>query len=299
MVIQLRLPGSTANLGPGFDTLGLALKIYNRVTIRTTLGAGMKMVVQGEGAGLLSKNRTNLFFQAASKTAKLAGKSLPGLEVRMENKIPIAKGLGSSSTAIVGGILASNLLLGEPFSDPEMINLASKLEGHSDNICPCFLGGLTISFFSDGKVDYLQALPPLELCAVVAIPNFQIKTKEARAILPKTISHQHATFNVSKACLVTAALLSGNLQLLRTGTQDKLHQPYRRPLIPNFDQVREAALTAGALCAFLSGAGPAIVAFTTENAEVIKQDMVEAWRKGKIEAEAHVLRIDPKGARVL
>ena len=93
--------------------------------------------------------------------------------------------------------------------------------------------------------------------------------------------------------------MSGNLQLLRTGTQDKLHQPYRRPLIPNFDQVREAALTAGALCAFLSGAGPAIVAFTTENAEVIKQDMVEAWRKGKIEAEAHVLRIDPKGARVL
>ncbi len=299
MEIQLRLPGSTSNLGPGFDALGLALTVYNRLTVRTTSGVGVRIAVQGAGAGLLPEDTTNLFFRAAAETAGRAGKALPGLEVAMENRIPLARGLGSSSTAIVGGVVAANLLVGEPFSGPELLNLATELEGHPDNVSPCLLGGLTVSSFSDGRVECLRALPPPELRAVVAVPGFELKTEAARSALPETVSHRDATFNVSRACLVTAALLSGNLQALQAGMQDRLHQPYRAPLIPGFDRVLEAALTAGALGVCLSGAGPTLLAFATGEAERVGQAMVEAWRREEVEADAQVLQVDPDGATAL
>ncbi|MDA0748430.1 MAG: homoserine kinase [bacterium] len=298
MEIRLRAPGSTSNLGPGFDTLGMALTVYNRITIRTTNDQRLHLKITGEGADQLLQDENNLFFQSAKSAAERAGKSLPGMEVDMHNSVPLARGLGSSSTAIVAGITAANLLCGEPFSQTELLNLATELESHPDNVSACLLGGLTVSSFSDGHVECIRVLPPPGLKTVVVVPRFELQTSAARAALPKEVSHKDATFNVSRACLVTAALLSGNFQALRAGMQDRLHQPYRAPLVPGFHQVLNAAQQAGALGACLSGAGPTLLAFTEQHAETVQAAMLAAWKQEGIEADAHVLEIDSDGVTV-
>ena len=298
MELHLRAPGSAANLGPGFDALGLALTIYNRVTVRTRDGGGARFTVRGAGAGLLPEDESNLFFRAAVGAAERAGRSLPGLDVEMANGIPLARGLGSSSTAIATGIVAANLLCGEPFSESEVLNLAAELEGHPDNVSACLRGGLTVSALSDDGVACIRAVPPAELRAVAAVPQFEVKTEAARASLPDRVDHSEATFNVGHACLLTAALMSGDFGVLRTAMQDRLHQPYRAALVPGFSRVLEAAEHAGSLGACLSGAGPTVLAFTVEAAEAVGQAMVRAWRDEGVQAEAMVLEVDPNGVVV-
>jgi homoserine kinase len=298
MELHLRAPGSAANLGPGFDALGLALTVYNRVTVRTRGGGGARFTVQGAGAGLLPEDESNLFYQAAAAAAGRAGRSLPGMDVEMTNGIPLARGLGSSSTAIATGVVAANHLCGEPFTESEVLNLAAELEGHPDNVSACLRGGLTVSALSPDGVACIRALPPTELRAVAVVPQFEVKTEAARASLPDRVDHGDATFNVGHACLLTAALMRGDLDVLRTAMQDRLHQPYRAPLVPGFDQVLEAAEHAGSLGACLSGAGPTVLALAVEGAEAVGQAMVQAWLAEGVQAEAMVLGIDPNGVVV-
>ncbi len=295
MEIRLRAPGSTSNLGPGFDTLGLALTIYNRIAVRTVSGPHRRMRVTGEGAGQLPVDETNLFFRSADMAAQRAGRSLPGLEVEMHNGIPLSRGLGSSSTAIVAGVYASNLLLGEPFSESALLDLATELEGHPDNVAPCLLGGLAICSYEGGRVESIRALPPPELRAVVAVPRFKLKTEAARAALPEQVPHRDAVFNVGRACLVTAALMSGNLHALKSAMRDRLHQPYRASLVPGIDHVLEAAEKAGAMGACLSGAGPTLLAFATDDAPNIATAMDNAWAQQDIQVDTAVLCVDRDG----
>ncbi|MBT3601852.1 MAG: homoserine kinase [Candidatus Latescibacteria bacterium] len=299
MEFQIRTPGSTANLGPGFDALGLALSIYNHVTIMTQSTPGLEITVQGEGKDLLTTDETNLFYQAAQFTAQKIGKPLPGLSVALQNGVPLARGLGSSSTAIVAGVIAANHILDQPFSQQDQLNIATEIEGHPDNVSPCLLGGLTMSALDGKQVACVRALPPDTLQSVVAIPEFELKTSEARQALPQEISLHDAVFSISRACLVTAALMSGDLAQLKIGMQDCLHQPYRAHLIPNFHEAIDAALQAGSLGAALSGAGPTLMAFATQNADAIGQAMVDVWQKNEIEATYHVLNIDTDGAVIL
>ena len=242
MEIRLRTPGSTSNLGPGFDALGLALTIYNRIVVRTVAGDGhRRMRITGEGAGKLPVDESNLFFRSAATAAQRAGQALPGLEVEMHNGIPLSRGLGSSSTAIVAGVYAANLLMGQPFSESALLDLATELEGHPDNVAPCLFGGLVVCSYEDGRVESIRALPPPELRAVVAVPRFELKTEAARAALPEQVPHRDAVFNVGRACLVTAALMSGNLHALRSAMRDRLHQPYRASLVPGIGPVLEGS----------------------------------------------------------
>ena len=285
MSIKLRAPGSTSNLGPGFDCLGLALTIYNRITIDEAPAPGIEISVSGEGADILPCDGKNLFYTSAAAAAELAGKTLPGLRVTMENRIPLVRGLGSSSTAIVAGIYAANLLLGEPFTKIELLNLATRLEGHPDNVSPCLLGGLTVSAIKDGEVQYIRALPSPELRAIVVVPHFEVETEAARNALPDTVPHGDAVFNVGHASLVTAALLKGEFKMLRTAMKDRLHQPYRAHLVPGIDKVLEAAESAGALGACLSGAGPTLLAFATDGGDDIKDAMLDTWRNMDIAAD--------------
>lgn len=298
MEFRLRLPGSSSNLGPGYDVLGLALTICNRLTVRTLPGSSVRIAVRGMGKGVLPEDETNLFYRSAVAASERAGKPLPGLEVEMTNTIPLARGLGSSSTAIVAGIVAANTLLDNPFSRDQMLDLAADLEGHPDNVAPCLLGGLVVSAFSDRHVTYIRAIPPPGLQAVVAVPDFELETKAARAALPANVPHADAVFNVGRACLITAALLTGNFEALRTAMVDRLHQPYRAALIPGFYRVLGAAENAGALGAALSGAGPAIMALVTDAADAVKEAMVDAWKAEGIRAEASVYQIDPDGVTV-
>ena len=298
MKFRIRLPGSTANLGPGYDALGLALSIYNYVAVKTRSRPDLSFSIEGEGEGILPANEENLFYHAAQFAAQRAGKTLPGIDIHMHNTVPLARGLGSSSTAIVGGIIAANCLLGEPFSQMEMLDIATAIEGHPDNVSPCLLGGLTASIMDGKRVACLRALPPKELRAVVAIPEFELKTEHARNVLPDSISHHDAVFSTSRACIVTAALITGNFEHLAVGMQDRLHHPYRAKLIPGFDQILAEAVKAGAWGAALSGAGPTLIALTTQNADAIGQAMIGIWARKNIQARYHILEIDPSGATV-
>lgn len=299
MEFQIRTPGSTANLGPGFDALGLALSIYNHLSIQTQSTSGLQITIEGEGKDLLTTDETNLFYQSAQFTAQKLGKTLPGLSIHLQNDIPLARGLGSSSTAIVAGVIAANHIFDQPFTQQELLNIATEIEGHPDNVSPCLLGGLTMSTVDNTHVSCVRALPPKTLQAVVAIPQFELKTSDARKALPKDISLQDAVFSISRACLVTAALMSGHLEHLKIGMQDRLHQPYRAHLIPHFYEVIDAALQAGSLGAALSGAGPTLMAFATQNAQIIGQAMVQIWQQNNINATYHVLNIDTDGAVIL
>ena len=298
MEFHIRLPGSTANLGPGYDALGMALSIYNHVAVRIRSQPGASFGIEGEGTDILSADEENLFYRAAQFAAQHAGKTLPGIAVHMHNTVPLARGLGSSSTAIVGGVIAANCLLGEPFSQMEMLDIATAIEGHPDNVSPCLLGGLTVSTMDGNRVACVRALPPKELRAVVAIPEFELKTEDARNVLPDAISHSDAVFSTSRACIVTAALITGNFEHLALGMQDRLHHPYRAKLIPSFDQILAAAVKAGAWGAALSGAGPTLIALTTQNADAIGRAMTDIWAKKNIQARYRILKVDPSGATV-
>lgn len=295
MHFTLRVPGSTSNLGPGFDALGLALSIYNRIDVRTRPEPGVAIAVEGEGKGSLALDERNLLYRAAKHLANRAGKALPGLDVRMNNDVPMSRGLGSSSTAIVAGAVMANRLLGDPFSKSELLDVATELEGHPDNVSPCLLGGLTMSCMEDSRVACVRTLPPAGLRVVVVIPEFELKTADARNALPQTVPLKDAVFNVSRACLITAALIAGDFAQVRTGMQDRLHQPYRAHLIPGFEQVLSAALEAGALGAALSGAGPTLMAFATDRADAIGRAMAGAWQQAGVVSRFLILDIDPDG----
>jgi homoserine kinase len=292
---RLRLPGSTSNLGPGYDALGLALSIYNHVTVVTRSQPGVSITIEGEGQGIAPTDESNLLYQAANFTAQRANKPLPGLDLHMQNHVPFARGLGSSSTAIVAGVFLANHLAGEPFSQTELLDIATEIEGHPDNVSPCLLGGFTASTLDNNRVACVRALPPSELRAVVAIPEFELKTEDARNVLPNTLSHNDAVFNVSRACLLTAAMITGDLNQLAIGMKDRLHQPHRAKLIPGFDRILQAATETGALGAALSGAGPTLLALTTTNADAIGQTMIDIWQNEGIAAHYQVLDIDPHG----
>ena len=298
MEFRIRLPGSAANLGPGYDALGMALSIYNYIGIRIRSRPGVSFSIEGEGKDILPANEENLFYCAAQFTAQRAGKTLSGIDIQMHNTVPLARGLGSSSTAIVGGIIAANCLLGEPFSQMEMLDIATAIEGHPDNVSPCLLGGLTASTMDGNRVACVRALPPQELRAVVAIPEFELKTEDARNVLPDAISHRDAVFSTSRACIVTAALITGDFEHLAVGMQDRLHHPYRAKLIPGFDQILAEAIKAGAWGAALSGAGPTLIALTTQNADAIGRAMIAIWAEKNIQARYRILKVDPSGATV-
>lgn len=295
--LTLKLPGSTSNLGPGFDVLGLALGIYNRVTVDVAGDGVTRVDVRGEGQQQLPSDESNLLVQAAKRAADEIGKPLPALRIIAENAIPLARGLGSSSTAIAGGVLVANKLLGEPLQTNDIVQLAARIEGHPDNVAPCILGGLTITSMDEtGRVVHVRALPPNGLEAAVAIPDFEIKTEDARSALPDHVTHRDAVYNVGNACLVTAALLTGNSDVLTEAMDDRLHQPYRSDLIPGYHEVGAAAREAGALNVTISGAGPTLFALSTSGGDRIAEAMVTAWRSHDVKATPRVLPIDTTGA---
>lgn len=298
MEFRLRLPGSTSNLGAGFDALGMALSIYNRAHIVQRDDDGISVSVSGQGKGLLPEDDTNLFIRSARRAAEQVGRPLPGLDLKLENNVPVARGLGSSASVIVGGIVAANHMLGGSLSQNDILDLAVEIEGHPDNVSACLKGGLTITAVADGKTECLGVMPKDPPQVVVAFPAFEVKTADARAVLPELVPHADAIYNVSRASLLVAALLTGERDPIREAFNDRLHQPYRAPLIAGFNDVIQAALAVGALAAGLSGAGPTMLALVDTDAVAVGKAMVGVWNDLDIEAEFHVLEIDRNGATI-
>jgi homoserine kinase len=295
--ITAKVPATTANLGAGFDTLAMALDLYNYVTIE--LAAKTHIEVENEGKDSLSLDEENIVYIVAKAVFDMADVKTDGLKIKLVNNIPLARGLGSSAAARVGGAMGANYLLGNRFSRDEIMSLTAKLEGHPDNVTPALFGGFTISYVDKGELKYFKISPNVKFKIVVIIPQFEVSTSKAREILPSNISRKDAVFNVSRACLLVSSVLTGQLEYIGAGMQDMLHQPYRKKLVPGMEDVFEAAMKNGARGVALSGAGPSIVAFATESFEAIGKSMQGAFLEHNIESKFMVREINSKGTEII
>jgi homoserine kinase len=302
MKIQIKVPATSANLGPGFDALGLALDLWNESMFE--LADDFSVQLEGEGKGKLHQGKNNLIIRAAMKLAERAGKQLPPFVLHCINNIPTGAGLGSSAAAILTGLLAGNALLENPFSQEEILNLASEMEGHPDNVAPALLGGLVVSTIDEGKVIARQIPIGINLCITIALPDFYLPTKQARAALPRKVSVKNAVHNISRAVLVTEAFRNGDLNLLGKAMNDKLHQPYRLKLIPGASAAMGAAKEAGASAVALSGAGPSLIAFSSQaeaeipQGDAIGESMKRAFEEAGLTARIFHLKGSGRGAEI-
>jgi len=297
--VHVRVPASTANLGPGFDALGMALGLYNEIEVELTTN-GLTLTVEGEGAEKLqSLGWRNLVARSVAETLQRLGIRVNGVRIRMLNRIPLSRGLGSSSAAAMGGVAAAVALAEATLPPEEMLDLALPFEGHPDNITPALLGGLTVSTVVDGRVRCVKLPVPTGLKAVAVIPDFHLSTAKARKALPDTVPRADAVFNVGRVALFLAAMQAGRLDLLCEATRDRLHQPYRAPLVPGMEEVLKEGERAGALACFLSGAGPTLLALTTEDRSEIGNRMAACWKeRANVAARVELFPIDRDGLQI-
>ncbi len=294
--VKVRVPATTANCGPGFDALGIACNIYNELELTLFTDEILEISISGEGKQYLPADESNLIWNVIKDLLQKTNSPYKGARIKMHNNIPLSHGLGSSAAAIVAGILAFNLAVGEPFSKNEMLKIATDVEGHPDNVAPAIFGGMTISLQEDTNVKTFSFIPKLPLKMIVAVPEFFLATKKARQVLPEKISVKDAAFNIAHASSLVAAMCTGNIDVLSYAFADKLHQPYRAALIPGMYDVFSAARQAGALGAALSGAGPSLIAFTLDNETAVGEAMVKAFASHSIDSHYLILDIDTQGA---
>jgi homoserine kinase len=294
MSIDVRVPATSANLGPGFDVLGLALGLYNEIAYDEA--DGVTVAIEGEGAGRLDTGAANVVARAARMAYEAAGRRFPGAAIRCLNRIPPARGLGSSAAAWVGGLVAANAMLGSPLDRDAVLALACRAEGHPDNVAAALLGGLTVSCVSGESVAAVSLQVPADLLWVVLVPKAESSTREARAVLPETVTRADAVFNLQRMGLLLAALASGRVDVLGVAMDDRLHQPQRQALFPWMDAVRRAALEAGALGCVLSGAGPSVLAAVRGATQPVARAMEQALTSAGVAGRALPLPVDTTGA---
>ena len=297
--IIVRIPATTANMGAGFDAFGMAFALYNTVEVKTGGDfSGIRIQNIGETTAALEDPKKNLVTVVANQLWQRVGFVPNGLSFILENNVPVSRGLGSSAAAIVGGLVAANAVAGNPLTEKEVLEMAVDEEGHPDNVAPAFYGGFVSSCRRNGETILLKAQPPKQLKAVVAIPDFHLSTKVAREAMPKQVKMEDAVYNIQCASLLVGALLQGDLELFGKAVDDKLHQPYRFPLIKGADAVLAAAKSAGALAAALSGAGPTLIAFTDTDGQKIQKAMEQAWQQQGVHCRVLVLEQDQQGVQV-
>ncbi len=297
-VVRVQIPASTANMGPGFDCLGMALQLYNTVEM-SLMKSGLYIDVQGEGAKDIPRNHKNLVYQAALKLFHQVGFKPEGLKIKLVNQIPVSRGLGSSTAAIVGGLIAANGISGHHVSPREILQLAYAMEGHPDNAAAAVLGGIVVVAVVDGEIKYIKMEPPKGMKVVVAVPDFVLSTKVSREVLPQQVSFHDAAFNLSRLALLIASLSQGDLDMLAASMDDCLHQPYRANYIPGMKKVIAAVKLAGAKGISISGAGPSLVAFGDHNHQLVAKVMKDTFHENGVTVK--ILLLDPAsvGARCL
>lgn len=295
-MIRIQVPATSANLGSGFDSLGIALNLYNQVWMEES----DSIDISSKDDIVVPTDENNLIFWAAKQVYEKCGRKLPGLKIIQLNNIPMARGLGSSSACIVAGILGANRLLGSPLAKQDLINLAAEIEGHPDNTTPAIEGGLAASAIEAGRVYSVSVPVSDKIRFALFIPPFELKTEKARSVLPTQYSRSDAVYNLSRSALMAASLFSGKLENLRVAVQDKIHQPYRAGLIENLDSVFRLSYELGSLGTYVSGAGPTIISMIeaddTEN--FVKYAANHLEEKGITGWQIKVLNTDSEGAQI-
>lgn len=294
--VSVRVPATTANLGPGFDCLALALELHNHITV-SPAEDGISVELEGEGAQTLPDDQSNLVAQAALRAFESLGQRPPGLHLYCKNRIPLGSGLGSSAAAVVGGVSAANAMVDGGMSDEELLFLAYAIEGHADNAAAALNGGLNLVRARPAELIVRKVpLSPVEVA--LAVPGFELPTERMREALPELVPLADAVDNMASLGMLLEALRDGNHELLREAADDRLHQPHRLKRIPGAEAALEAARAAGATAAVLSGAGPSLVAFAPQGLQAIAQAMVNAFEAAGHYAHAMVLPVAENGVTI-
>ena len=302
-LVRVKAPATTANMGPGYDCLGMALDVWNIIEVEV-LDSGEPVVeVTGEGAGELGTGRDNLVYRSMEFLFQDAGQEMPLVRIRCDNAIPLARGMGSSAAAIAGGLVAANAICSQDYTPNDLLEMAATIEGHPDNVAAAVLGGMQL-VISDKTEEgsRLYTVPinvPPELHAVVFVPQVRIATEDARAVLPEKITVADAVHNMGRIGLLVASMATNHPEYLAIATQDLLHQPYRQPLFPAMKVIFKAALDAGALGVFLSGSGPTVLALTQGREMTVAYEMAEAARQASVEGNVSVTQPTVRGAHLI
>lgn len=264
--VKVRIPATTANMGPGFDTLGMALKLYNEIEVEEING---ETEIYNNGVIIEEDFKNNLIYKTIIKTMDKQGYSCKGLKINVSKcDIPMSRGLGSSSSCIVGGIEAANSIMGIKMPKEDVISLATEIEGHPDNVVPAALGGMVISLKIGDRINYSKVKLPSQLRFLAMIPEFEVSTALSRRVLPESYSREDCIFNVSRAAMLVSALNNNELTKLRFCFEDKIHQPYRKKLIRNLDIIFKKSKELKSLGEFISGSGSTLMAvISNENAD--------------------------------
>jgi len=310
MKVSAKVPASSANIGPGFDCLGLALPIYNTITIEETVipGTGIEINVMAEDESVddiafenIPKDENNIVYKAVELLYNSIGQVPSELKINIQSQIPIARGLGSSSSIIVGGLLAANKLLGNPADETALLAIATEVEGHPDNVAPAILGGFVLSNQEeDGSISYCKLNWPEEWDITVCIPDFELATEIARSVLPKEVPLQDAVFNAKHLGMLIQAVNTHDAKLMKSALQDKLHQPYREKLIPGMKEITEAFRHEdGVLGCVLSGAGPSMLIISYKyDLDKISTIVKDIWNQQNIKVDVRTLKVEEQGATV-
>jgi len=289
-MIEVRVPATSANIGPGFDCLGIALNMYNKFFVEE-----IKEGLIFEGCEDKFKNEDNLIYVAMKKCFDKIGYKPTGLRIKMESDIPVSRGLGSSAACVVGGIVSANELAGRVLNKKELLDLAVEVEGHPDNVNPAFCGGMTVSISDNKEIIYskVKVSEGIKFCAL--IPDFTLSTEKARTVLPKSIDYKDGIFNVGRTALMVSALNNGDFHLIKYACKDKLHQDYRAKLIENFYSIKKQCEKLNSLGVFLSGAGPTIMVMIKEEENYFSKNIKVFLDTLKNKWEVRELKIDNIG----
>lgn len=299
-MVKVRVPATSANIGPGFDSMGLALGLYNYVTAEENDTGKLEIIITDESKKYLPCDENNLIYTSMKRVFDKVGYKPKGLKLILENNVMVTRGLGSSSAGIVGGIVAANELSGRKLSTDEMLRIAADIEGHPDNVTPALLGGFTVNVQTKYAIRYVKTeLPESDLRFAALVPDFFLQTKKSRGVLPKSVSHKDAVYNTGHSALLAASLMSGKYENIRTAVGDKLHQRYRKRLIPNMDKLFKLCYDSGALGVYLSGAGPTIIAILRADNKNFSCN-ISRHLTGRLKTwKLHMLKPDNDGACII
>ena len=292
-IISVRAPATTANLGPGFDCLGLALDIWNETSFEI---GHSDLSISGEGENELVLDLNNLLYRGFAKPFEIIGRDVPAVSIKAKNEIPVGRGLGSSAAAIVSGLIAGDKATGIGLSQAEILRLAAEMEGHADNVGAALLGGLQIVVSSNQEWVTSQVPIPKKISLIIFIPDKLVLTSEARSSLPEAVTLDDAKFNIGRASLFVNSMAQGDIDHLGIATQDRLHQDYRAALLPGINSVMKGALSAGADCVFISGSGPSVIAISEDRGMTVCYEMRESASKAGVHGEIRITQPSLYGA---
>jgi len=308
MKVSVKVPATTANLGPGFDCLGLALPVYNEITVEETVmpGSGIEIniIEDSETYDILSipKNEDNIVYKAIELLYNFVGQSVSDIKITIKTNIPVARGMGSSASVIVGGLMAANKLLGNPADDAVLLSIASEVEGHPDNVTPAMFGGFCLSSIEDdGSVVYSKILWPDDWKLTVLIPDYELDTRIARSVLPESISIPDAAYNIRKCAMLIDAVYRQDSELMKKCLKDKLHQPYRENLVKGFKELNELLENKDdILGCVISGAGPTILIISKNNGfEKAENEIKHIFEDLNVNCDIRTFSIENEGTKII